>query len=56
MFSGKSLSVIVASKHSLCGPALGDPGLLCNTKEIERKGKSLPAPKHFITIMIVMHN
>ena len=36
VFSIESSSVIVTSKHSLRGPAVGDPGLLGNTKEIDR--------------------
>ena len=36
VFSTKSSLVIVTSKHSLRGPAVGDPGLLGNTKEMER--------------------
>ena len=52
----ESSSVIVTSKHSLRGPAVGDPGLLGNTKKIERNAinrvKSLPAPKHCITIIL----
>ena len=32
VFSIESSSVIVTSKHSLRGPAVGDPGLLGNVK------------------------
>ena len=50
VFSSKSSSVIVTSKHSLCGPAVGDPGLLGNAKVVDRNAvngvKSLPASKH----------
>ena len=58
VFSGKLSSVIVTSKHFLRGLAvISDPGLLGNIKEIDVNPiKSLPAPKHCITIMIIMHN
>ena len=36
VFSSVSSSVIVTLKHSLRGPAVGDPGLLGNTKEVDR--------------------
>ena len=51
VFSSKSSSIIVTLKHFLRGPAVGDPGLLGNTKEIDRnthnRVKSLPASKHY---------
>ena len=47
----ESLSVIVTSKHSLRDSAVGDPGLLGNTKGIDRNAfngvKSLPDSKHY---------
>ena len=36
VISAKSSLVIETSKHSLRGPAVGDPGLLENTKGTER--------------------
>ena len=49
VFSGVLSSVIVTSKHSLCGPAVVDPGLVGNSKEVESNPvKSLPAPNQCI--------
>ena len=36
VFSNKSSVVIVTSKHSLRGPAVGDPLLIGITKEVDR--------------------
>ena len=36
VFSNKPSSVIVTSKHSLRGPAVGDPGLLGITKMVDK--------------------
>ena len=55
VFSSKSSLLILTSKHSLRGPAVGDPTLLGILKKIESVAlnsvKSLPASKHCIIIM-----
>ena len=51
VFSSVLSIVIATSKHSLRGPAVGDPGLLGNIKEIDRNSvnlvKSLPATNNY---------
>ena len=57
VFSSILSSAISTLKHSLRGPAVGDPGLLGITLTTEVNAvslvKSLPASKHYIIIIIV---